>query len=180
MCLPLQNKNYLSVLVLIIAGSSISAQEIELSPNNTSIIFEITHLGVLTVEGTFNDFIGSISQSDSGYSIIGTIKAASINTQNSERDETLRTDAYFDVEVFPEIIFKGHGVKMDNKMNVLGTLFLKDFKTELDFDFIQEGEILVADQIVISRKKLGFTFGSTEFLIGDEVVISIKIEGNFL
>jgi polyisoprenoid-binding protein YceI len=159
--------------------STTIAQEIKLTPENTSIKFEITHLGVLTVVGTFDEFSGSIAYTDSGYFIKGIIIAQSINTENTERDETLRSDAYFDVGAYREIQFEGNGVQVEDTINVIGTIFLKDLSTELVFDLISKEGFLVAHQIVLSRKKLGFTFGSTEFLIGDEVLISIEIEGSF-
>lgn len=152
------------------------AQELVLSPANTVIEFEIKHLSVLTVKGTFDEFNGSLTREEGSWVITGVIESASINTKNKNRDETLRTDAYFNVENYPEITFEGVGEESSQGLIITGVLKLKNLSSELTFRLLEEEKQLISEQIKISRKEIGLSFDSMDMLIGDEVTIQITID----
>ncbi|HEY8754127.1 MAG TPA: YceI family protein [Arthrobacter sp.] len=77
-------------------------------PAHTRIGFSTRHAMVTKVRGAFNDFEGSIivDSEDPDRSSVGlTIKVASIDTRNADRDQHLRTNDFFDAPRFPEITF---------------------------------------------------------------------------
>jgi len=77
-------------------------------PGHTRIGFSTRHAMVTKVRGAFNDFEGSItvdSEAPERSSVGLTIKVASIDTRNVDRDEHLRTNDFFDAPRFPEITF---------------------------------------------------------------------------
>ena len=81
-------------------------------PAHSIVEFRVSHMMIQTVRGRFRDFEGSISAGDDPW-VAGSIKVASLDTLNDERDAHLRSPDFFDVEEFPEIAFKGVGMHFD-------------------------------------------------------------------
>src|SRR5262252_2257697 len=71
--------------------------------------FRVRHLLVRTVVGYFRDFDGVIATGETP-SIVGTIRAASLETDRRARDERLRSRDFFDVEKYPELAFASRRV----------------------------------------------------------------------
>ena len=78
-------------------------------PAHSTVEFRVKHMMIQTVHGRFRDFEGMIGAGDDP-SVVGSIKVASLETLNDERDAHLRSPDFFDVEHFPEISF--HSVAM--------------------------------------------------------------------
>ena len=102
-----------------------------LDPAHTRIGFVARHAMVTKVRGAFNDFEGSatVDGDDLARSTARlTIKAASIDTRNEQRDGHLRTNDFFDAPTFPKITFKSTSVQQldDGKLAVTGDLSIKD------------------------------------------------------
>ena len=76
-------------------------------PSHSSVEFRIKHMMISTVRGHFGEFEGTIEAAaeyrDS--KVHGTIQAASIDTNETRRDEHLRSADFFDVENHPTIEF---------------------------------------------------------------------------
>jgi polyisoprenoid-binding protein YceI len=66
--------------------------------------FRVRHLMIETVVGRFHDFDGVIDVRETP-SIVGRIRAASLETDHPERDAHLRSADFFDVERYPELLF---------------------------------------------------------------------------
>lgn len=76
--------------------------------------FRIKHLGISNVDGTFNEVDGRVmlpSESLADMQATATIQAASIDTQNEDRDNHLRSGDFFDVEQYPTITFESTSVE---------------------------------------------------------------------
>jgi polyisoprenoid-binding protein YceI len=83
-------------------------------PAHTSATFKIEHLGISWVSGRFNDVSGkcAIDKADPTQSTFEvTIKPASIDTNQPQRNDDLRSKNFFDVKEFPEMTFKSTSVK---------------------------------------------------------------------
>jgi len=78
-------------------------------PAHSTVEFRVKHMMIQTVHGRFRDFEGMIGAGDDP-SVVGSIKVASLETLNDERDAHLRSPDFFDAEHFPEISF--HSVAM--------------------------------------------------------------------
>ena len=92
------------------------AAEYEIDPGHTFVTFEITHLGISTMHGRFNDLSGSFTwdkDDPSSASIDIAIDPASIDTNHAERDKHLRSEDFLSVEEFPEAGFKSTGYEGD-------------------------------------------------------------------
>jgi len=77
-------------------------------PTHTRIGFSTRHAMVTKVRGAFNDFDGLITvdtENPERSKVELTVKVASIDTRNADRDQHLRTNDFFDAPQFPEITF---------------------------------------------------------------------------
>jgi len=90
---------------------------------HSHIGFKVKHLMFTNVRGSFTEYNASISTDGSDFTtaeISVSINAASINTNDSKRDEHLRSADFFDVEKAREINFEGERFEKSNG----GTYFL--------------------------------------------------------
>jgi polyisoprenoid-binding protein YceI len=81
-------------------------------PAHSTVECLVKHKMIQTVHGRFRDFEGMIGAGDDP-SVVGSIKVASLETLNDERDAHLRSADFFDVERFPEISFHAVGMHFD-------------------------------------------------------------------
>ncbi len=165
-----------SFLLILILGQYALAQNIILTPSNTDLKFEIKHLKVLSVQGTFDDFKGKLIIKKDSLFLSGSIQVESINTNNVSRDETLRSKPYFDAEQYAEIFFEGSGSKKQERFFMEGTLTLKGKNTETTFELLRDEKFLKSDELIISRKNAGLNFDSMDQLIGDKVKVIFRIK----
>jgi polyisoprenoid-binding protein YceI len=64
-------------------------------------------MGIATVRGGFKDFEGTLEISDvPSATARGTVKAASVDTTEAQRDAHLRSPDFFDAETYPELAFE--------------------------------------------------------------------------
>jgi polyisoprenoid-binding protein YceI len=73
-------------------------------PAHSTIEFRVKHMVIQTVRGRFRDFDGAIVAGEEP-SVSGSIRVASLDTLNEERDAHLRSPDFFDAERYPEISF---------------------------------------------------------------------------
>ena len=98
------------------------------APGHSTVEFRIRHMMFQTVHGRFRDFEGLIVAGDDP-TVVGSIKVASLETLNDERDAHLRSPDFFDVERFPEIGFQAVGLHFDRDgrhFALPGELTIKD------------------------------------------------------
>ena len=114
----------------------------KVDPVHSSIEFGIRHLLITTVKGTFADFDGTIEIREDGTGhAVGTIRAASIDTREPQRDEHLRSPDFFDAGSFPEIHFESTyvGSGEGNAFRVVGDLTIRGVTRELELEARFEG-----------------------------------------
>lgn len=116
-----------------------------IDPSHSHIGFKVKHLMITTVSGEFTRYSATIQAADDRFSVLEVVfsaETASITTQNEQRDGHLKSADFFDVEHFPNIIFKSTGVKKsdDDEFELHGDLTLKGItrpvKLEVDFSGI--------------------------------------------
>ena len=171
----------------------LAADTYAVDKGHSEATFTIKHL-VSKVSGRFNDFGGNISldaTKPEQSSVEFTIKAASVNTDNADRDKHLRSPEFFDVEKNPEITFKSGKVTPagKDKFNVDGTLTIhgvsKPVTLPVEFggfakDPWGNDKAGFTVETTLNRKDYGLVWNKTldqgGYLLGDEVKIVINLE----
>jgi polyisoprenoid-binding protein YceI len=170
-----------------------AADTYNVDPGHSDVGFSIRHL-VTQVRGKFDDYKGTIQLDPAkmeNSSVDFTIKAASINTGNADRDKHLRTADFFNVEKFPEITFKSKSVKATGKDQyaVTGTFTMHGVSKELTLPVTFGGTAKdpwggqragFSTSTTLNRKDYGIEWNkaldSGGALLGDDVKISIDLE----
>lgn len=164
-----------------------------LDPAHTQIGFVARHAMVTKVRGAFKEFEGTAhldGTEPSKSSATVTIKAASIDTRNEQRDGHLRTNDFLDAPNFPDITFVTTGVEPldDTNFRVAGDLTIKDVTRPISIDFEFQGSatdpygnlrVGFEGSVPISRKEYGITWNAAleggGVLVGDKVVLEFEV-----
>jgi polyisoprenoid-binding protein YceI len=102
----------------------------EIDPMHSEASFVVRHLVVSKVRGRFDRFSGTIVTNEDfdRSSVNVTIEAASINTNEPNRDNHVRSADFLDVEHFPDITFHSTAIRsergayfIDGELTVRGT-----------------------------------------------------------
>ena len=102
-----------------------------IDPAHSEVQFKIKHLVISTVSGSFKKFEGTVqSEKDdfSDASVQFSAEAASVDTNNEQRDGHLKSDDFFNAVKYPKITFVSAGVeKKGNDEYILkGNLTMRD------------------------------------------------------
>ncbi|AMY06355.1 polyisoprenoid-binding protein [Staphylococcus condimenti] len=159
-------------------------------PAHSSIEFQVKHLMVSKVKGSFTQFNADLSGDLNDLSSLkgsASIDVKSIDTNQEDRDNHLRTNDFFDADNHPEIKFEIKDVAKDK---VTGDLTIKGVTNEETFDLDFEGvsknplnDTNVAGFTVsgkVDREKYGMSFNQTletgGVLIGKDVKFEADLE----
>jgi polyisoprenoid-binding protein YceI len=113
-----------------------------LDPTHTRVGFSARHAMVTKVRGAFNELTGSgyFDEAEPAKSSVElTIKAASIDTRNPDRDAHLRSNDFLAMDEYPEITFRSTSVQKlgQDRYAVTGDLTIrgttKPVTVELEF-----------------------------------------------
>ena len=98
-----------------------------LDETHSTIGFVARHAMVTKVRGHFSDFSAQVVVDGENPKATATIKTASIDTANSDRDEHVRGEDFFAVEQYPEMTFESTSFNIDEAGNgtVEGDLTIK-------------------------------------------------------
>ncbi len=163
----------------------------DLDPTHSELEFKVRHMMITNVKGEFGKFSIDVSGEDLTNSNIHVlVEAASINTNNEDRDKHLKSADFFDIENHKELTFKSTSfTQLDNdEFELRGILSIRGISKEVKLDvefggvntdpwgnekagFSLEGKI--------NRKDWGLNWNTAletgGVLVGDEV----KISGEF-
>lgn len=107
----------------------------QLDKAHTSLDFVARHMMVANVRGTFRAFDAEIKLDPNNLErgeIIFTISAASVDTQQPERDNHLRSPDFFNAEKFPNIVFKSKKISIRGEdATITGDLTIRDVTKEI-------------------------------------------------
>lgn len=71
-------------------------------PSHSRVGFRVKHLGISNVRGEFHDFDGQFVIAEDGTATAsGTVKVASIDTNEGDRDGHLKSADFFDADTYP-------------------------------------------------------------------------------
>jgi polyisoprenoid-binding protein YceI len=183
----------LFISIFILSFSALFAGNYSIDKKHSTVGFEVSHMVISDVTGKFTDFNASLTfdaDNLSDFSVEATIKMASVNTEDKDRDDHLRKPDFFDVAKHPEMTFKGTKIKKsDDGYIVSGTLTMRGVSKEVDLPFEVKGPIKdpwgntrigVEASTVINRKDFGINWSKTldggGLMVGNDVEIKINAE----
>ena len=143
-----------------------------IDPTHSRIGFVARHAMVTKVRGSFNEFEGSgyfDAENPSNSKLQLTIKAASIDTRNADRDGHLRSNDFFDMENHPEITFVSTGVEQADaeSYRVTGDLTIKGITQAISFPAkvgVKDGVAAASGTATVDRTKFDIKFRSKSLL----------------
>jgi polyisoprenoid-binding protein YceI len=161
-------------------------------PAHSKIGFAVKHMGIATVRGEFNEFEGTltIGEDIASSEIYGAVKTQSIDTNEPQRDEHLRSADFFDAAQYPEIRLESTTIEQlyGAKLRITGQLTMHGVTNEIvlhaeinGFDVDPMGNERVGLEVTgqLSRSDYGMKFnralGSGNWLVADEVKLALDI-----
>lgn len=169
--------------------TSLPGGQYRLDPDHSSILFKVSHLGLSTFVGRFNE-TAAVLDFDPGNPadarLEATIVMRSVDTGVAVLDEQLRGASWFQVGRFPEARFTSTGIEIlsDGKGRVAGLLEFHGQTRPLVLDVTFNGG---ADNPLTGAYTLGFAatgtlvrseFGMNNLVpaVGDAVMLEIDVE----
>lgn len=190
----------LSAVALLASASLASAapKTFEFDRAHSEVGFNIRHF-FSKVHGRFEDYTGTLRFDDKNLaasSVEVTIADSSINTQNTRRDNHLRSQDFFWVEKHPTITFKSTKVipgKDKTHFKVLGDLTIRNITkpVTLDVEYLGMGAVTIGGNSMgtragfqatttIDRKDFEIVWNKTldtgSLMLGDDVEIVLNAE----
>ena len=114
----------------------------DIDPVHTDVGFAVRHLVVTKVRGRFDQVKGHIVTAENPLesSVDIAVDLRSVNTNNQQRDDHLRSPDFFEVDTHPEMTYKATGVRQDGENLVLdGELTLKGITKTVPLTFEVNG-----------------------------------------
>ncbi len=103
----------------------------------SSVTFAVKHMMLTTLNGRFREFDGMLETGPGVTRAMGVVKAASIDTNETVRDEHLRSSPdFFDVARYPEIRFKSTRIdhRDGGRLHIVGDLTMRGVTREIALD----------------------------------------------
>ena len=125
----------------------VSSGSWSVDPVHSTVEFRVKHMMIQTVRGRFRDFDGAIVAGDEP-SVSGSIRVASLETLNDDRDAHLRSPDFFDAERYPEISFHSDRVHFngeDSRFALAGELTIKGVTRPITLDGELQGAVAGID-----------------------------------
>jgi polyisoprenoid-binding protein YceI len=169
---------------------------IELTPGtwnldlaHTEIGFVVRHAGISKVRGQFTEADATlvVGEALNGSAVNATVKTASFDSNDDNRDAHVKGADFFNVEQFPNMTFASTGAQgTAEDFKLTGDLTIKDTTLPVTFD-VEFGGMAVdpfgatragfSATTQISRKQFGITWNAAleagGVLVGDKVTITI-------
>jgi polyisoprenoid-binding protein YceI len=165
----------------------------DLDAAHTTVEFIARHLMITKVRGRFGSFSGvvHVAEVPEESSVEVTIDAASVDTNQAQRDDHLRSPDFLDVDQYPTLTFKSTSVDLheDGHWSVTGDLTVHGTTRPVVLDVEFEGAnttpwgtkaVAFSASAEIDREDFGLTYNqvleSGGVVVGKKVRIEINVE----
>jgi polyisoprenoid-binding protein YceI len=159
-----------------------------IDPTHSEVSFKVKHLVISTVTGYFKSFEGSVeaeSEDFDGANISFSADINSIFTNQSDRDNHLKSADFFDAEKFPKMSFSGvlKGSALEGELTIKDVT--KSVTLDVDFGGVVEdpyGQTKAGFEIEgkISRKEFGLMWNAVteagSVVVSDQVRIIVNAQ----
>lgn len=163
---------------------------------HSNLGFQVKHMMISKVKGNFGSFTADIDANPedlTGASIKFEIDVASVNSNNEDRDNHLKSAEFFDAEQFPKMTFVATNIKSNGggEYEITGDFTIKDVTKSVTFEAEYGGKgtnpwgqevVGFEAETKINRKDFGLTWNAAletgGVLVGDDIKINIELEAN--
>ena len=107
-----------------------------LDPTHSEITFKVRHMMISNVKGEFKNFNVDLESEDENFKNVkanATIDTSSISTNNTDRDNHLKSAEFFNAEAHPQITFETDSLNDDITGNLTINGVTKPVKLDVDF-----------------------------------------------
>ncbi len=172
----------------ISAGVPVAAQTYQVDPVHSSLVFRVKHMNTAYVYGMFTSMKGTVVVDEANparSSINIEVDADSVNTNNQQRDNHLRSPDFFNTRQFPTITFRSTEIRRvnANTVQVRGDLTMRGVTRPITANVTLTGKGKNAQGKDIIGFETTFTIRRSEFGIryglpglGDDVRVTLSIE----
>jgi polyisoprenoid-binding protein YceI len=171
----------LFVFIAIISAAYSGVVKAQSAVTRSSVTFQIKNMGIST-GGSFGGLVtkSRFNPANLGTSTIeASVDVNTINTDNSAKDEHLRSEDFFDAAHYPRISLKSLAFKHKSGNNYVGTFTLtikdKSKQIEMPFTYLDKGNA-IEFKGTFKLNRLDFGVGSSSMILSDEVTINIDCE----
>lgn len=136
----------LFILLTLFSVSGFAQKTWKSDKAHSQLKFDITHLGISTVSGAFQDFDATIIENKADFSdakFMLTAKTASINTGVEKRNDHLKSEDFFGVEAHPELTFESTAIKSlgNKKYKLDGNLTMHGVTKPVSLELVYRGSV---------------------------------------
>jgi polyisoprenoid-binding protein YceI len=164
-----------------------------IDPVHSAVAFQVRHLMVSKVRGSFDEFSGQVVVAEDGTpSVTAEIVVDSFSTKNAQRDGHVRSADFLEVEKYPTMTFRStsvHGTGSDFTLRGELTLHGVTREVELETEFngvnpgMGHGPVAGFEATTaINRKDFGIDIEMPleggGVVVGDKVQVTLEIELN--
>lgn len=184
------NLKVIALASLLCAGT-LFAGNYKVDADHTNVGFKVKHMMISNVKGQFGKFSGTFvydEKTKTLKALHGDVDTTSISTDNSMRDNHLKSVDFFDVAKYPTMSYtldKVVGEKAYGKLTIHG--ITKEVVMELDLsgNVVKDpwGNTRTGLSLsgTINRKDFGLMWNKAieagGMMVGDDVKINVEIEG---
>jgi polyisoprenoid-binding protein YceI len=154
--------------------------------------FAVRHLGISNVRGEFREFEGTLEIDDdlSTARAYGSVQVASVDTNESRRDDEIRSSNILDAAQFPEVTFESTRIEnLDGEeLRIAGRLTIHGVTNEVvlhadvggtDLDLFGNERVGLEVTGVLARSdyaiKLTQALGSGNLVVGEKITFTLDL-----
>ena len=171
--------------------TEVRAGQFTLDPNHATLLWKLNHLGFSTFVGRFNDFDASLDfdpENIENSSLEVVVNTAGLDINLPEFEEELRGDNWFNVEAFPQAVYRTtsfaeaideNSFVFNGELTFMGTTA----PVALEVDFHGGGRNFLTRSYTVgfsaSANFQRSTFGLDRFVsfgVGDDIELEIHVE----
>lgn len=174
-------------------AAATTTRTFSLDKSHSEVMFQVRHL-VTKVRGRFSDFEGTIdfdAAAPERSSVSFSVKTASIDTNEPQRDTHLRSADFFEVEKFPAMTFVSRSIEKAGAESYLvhGDLTIRDVTKAIALPVTFLGaardpwgneKLGFEAETALNRKDFGLAWNAVletgGFLVGDEVKVTLSLQ----
>ena len=163
-----------------------------IDPTHSEVTFKVKHLMISTVTGKFKVFEGAAESEGDEFKQVGNIEfkadVKSLDTNNDQRDEHLRSGDFFAAEEHPEIIFRADNFDATQD-KVSGQLTIRNTTKPVTLDVDYGGVVVdpygqtkagLTISGKVNRKEFGLSWDAVteagNVVVSDQVKLNVEVQ----